>query len=76
MQTFLRSIVTAIVSGIVLFLGSVFILMEIGLSRFANYEYYGSNWPLYVIQGLVGLVLPSIVAWLLRQDGNDSKPEV
>jgi hypothetical protein len=65
MQKFLRSIVTAIVSGLVFFLGSLFILTEIGLYRYDNYEYYGKYWALCVIAGLVGFFLPSILAWLL-----------
>lgn len=67
MQRFLRSIVTAIVSGLVFFFGSIFILMNIGLSRHDNYEYYGKYWALYVVPGILGLVLPSITAWILRR---------
>ena len=71
MQTFLRSTVTAIVSGLVFFLGSIFVLMQVGLSRFDNYEYYGQYPALYVVPGLVGPFLPSIVAWLLRRSRGD-----
>jgi hypothetical protein len=71
MQTFLRIAVTAIVSGLVFFFGSIFILMEIGLSRYDNYEYFGQYPALYVVPGLVGLFLPSIVAWLLRRSRGD-----
>jgi len=77
MQTFLRSIVTAVVFGFLSFLGSISILMQIGLSRYDNYEYYGNLWPLYVVPGLVGFVFPSIVAWLLRRskDNEDLTPK-
>ncbi len=67
MQKFLRSIVTAIVCGIVFFLGSIFALMQIGLSRYDNYEYYGQYPVLYVVPGLIGLILPATVTWLLRK---------
>ena len=64
MQNILRSIVTAFMSGLVFFLGSVFILMQVGISRHGNYEYYGKYWFLYVVPGVIGFVLPTIVAWL------------
>ncbi|MHB0958210.1 MAG: hypothetical protein ACYC0X_12080 [Pirellulaceae bacterium] len=67
MQRFLRSIVTAIVTGLVFFFGSIYILMTIGLKRHGNYEYYGSYWALYTVPGIVGFVLPSVVAWILRR---------
>ena len=70
MQRFLRSPVTAIVSGLVFFFGSIFILMQIGLSRYDNYEYYGQYPALYVVPGLVGLFLPALLAWILRRSGS------
>lgn len=75
MQTFLRSIVTAIVSGLVFFVGSIFILMEIGLARYDNYEYYGQYPALYVVPGLVGLFLPSLVALLMRKSKDPKNTE-
>jgi hypothetical protein len=41
--------------------------MEIGLSRYDNYEYYGQYPSLYVIPGLIGLFVPATVALLLRK---------
>ena len=35
----IRSIVTAIVCGVVFLYGAIFALMQIGLSRYDNYEY-------------------------------------
>lgn len=70
-QKFLRSSVTAVVSGVVFFFGTIFILMEIGLARYDNYEYYGHYPALYVIPGLVGLFLPALVAWLLRRSRDE-----
>ena len=64
---FLRSIVTAIVCGIVFFYGAIFALMQIGLSRYDNYEYYGQYPVLYIVPGLIGLILPATVTWLLRK---------
>ena len=74
MQKFLRSIVTAVVFGFAFFFGSIFILMEIGLSRHGNYEYYGQYPALYVVPGFAGLCLPSIVAWLLRRSPGTKDP--
>ena len=67
MQKFLRSPVTGIVSGLVCFFGSIFILMQIGLTRYDNYEYYGQYPAMYVVPGLVGLFLPALLAWMLRR---------
>ena len=67
MQKFLRSIVTAIVSSFLFFFGSIYILMEIGLSRHGNYEYYGRYFALYVVPGLFGLIFPTLLAWLMRK---------
>jgi hypothetical protein len=70
MQKFLHGIATAIVSivfGIVFFYGAIFALMQIGLSRYDNYEYYGQYPVLYVVPGLIGLILPATVMWLLPQ---------
>lgn len=74
LQKFLRSSVTAVVSGMVCFFGAIFILMQIGLSRFDNYEYYGQYPALYVVPGVVGLFLPALVAWLLRKT-RDEQPD-
>ena len=67
MQKFLRSPVTALACGLVFFLRSIFVLMEIGLSRYDNYEYYGQYPALYVVPGIIGLCLPAVLAWLLRE---------
>ena len=64
---FLRSTVTAIVSGLAFFFGAIFLLMCLGTERHGNYEYYGQYPALYVIPGLVGLYFPSVVAWVVRK---------
>ena len=67
LQKFLCSPVTAVVSGMVFFFGAIFVLMEIGLARYDNYEYYGRYPVLFVVPGLVGLFLPAVLAWIIRK---------
>lgn len=69
MQKPLRTAVTAIVSGLVFFFGAIFVLLEIGLARYDNYEYYGQYPALYVVPGLFGLIMPSLISWMVRKTG-------
>lgn len=53
----------SILSGIVCFFGSILFLMQLGLQRYDNYEYYGEYPVLYFGPGVAGFVLPWIVFW-------------
>jgi len=57
---------TSVLSGIVCFCGSVFVLMHLGTRRFDNYEYYGQYPLLYVGPGIAGFVLPWVVYGVWR----------
>lgn len=74
MQAFLRSGVTAIISALCFFTGSIYVLMEIGLARYDNYEYYGKYPALYVVPPLIGFFLPSLLARVLR-GANETEDE-
>ena len=65
MQRFLRSSVTALVSGGLCFLFAIGFLMEQGLKRHGNYEYYGGCWWAYCGAGVIGWFIPTILAWIL-----------
>jgi hypothetical protein len=67
MQKFLRSSSTAILSAVLFFFGSIIFLMQVGLARFDNYEYYGNYPALYLVPPLVAYFLPSLLAWVLRR---------
>ena len=56
----------SILSGIVCFFGSIFFLMQLGLQRFDNYEYYGQYPVLYFGPGVAGFLIPWIVFWVWR----------
>jgi hypothetical protein len=56
-------IVAMIVCAVVVFFGNMFLLMELGLARYGNYEYYG-QFPLLVWgPAVAAFLLPAIVAW-------------
>ena len=67
MQKFLRHSSTAILSAVLFFFGSIILLMQVGLARHNNYEYYGNYPALYLVPPLVGYFLPSLLAWILRR---------
>jgi hypothetical protein len=69
-------IVTAIVSGVGCLFVAVFVLMCLGTKCYDNYEYYGQYPALYLTPGLVGLFLPSMLAWVVRKvrKQKESKP--
>ena len=74
MQKFLRHSSTAILSAVIVFFGSIIFLMQLGLSRYDNYEYYGNYPALYWVPPLVAYFLPSLLAWVLRR-GHVGKDE-
>ena len=67
MQRFLGSIVTALVSGGLCFVFTIGFLMDQGLRKYDNYEYYGGHWWAYCGAGLIGLFIPAMLAWILRR---------
>jgi len=67
MQKFLRSSNTAILFAVLCFFGAIIVLMQLGLARHDNYEYYGNYPALYLVPPLVGYSLPSILAWIWRR---------
>jgi hypothetical protein len=67
MQRFLRSSVTALVSGGLCFMVTIGFLMDLGLRRHDNYEYYGGCWWAYCGAGVIGWFVPSMLAWILRR---------
>jgi len=60
----MRIVLASLVSGFVCFVGTVFVLMELGLRRHGNYEYYSQDPGLYVVPGIMGLLLPFVVSLL------------
>jgi CDP-diglyceride synthetase len=48
---------------------SVFLLMAQGLERHGNYEYYGNYPVLYLVPGILGLLIPALLLWLVRPPG-------
>lgn len=63
----LRSTITAIVSGLAFFFVAIFVIMCLGTDRHGNYEYYGNYPALYVIPGLFGFFLPTMLARVFRK---------
>lgn len=56
-------IVVMIVCAVVVFFGNMFLLMELGLARHGNYEYYG-RFPLLVCgPAAAAFLLPAVIAW-------------
>lgn len=66
MQRFLRSSIVALASGGLCFMFAIVFLVNLGTKRHDNYEYYGGYWWAYCIAGVIGLFIPSILAWILR----------
>ena len=66
MQRFLRSSIVALASGGFCFMFAIVILMNLGTKLHGNYEYYGAYWWVYCGAGVIGLFIPSILAWILR----------
>ncbi len=64
---FLRSIATAIVSGIVCLFVAFLVLTHLGEKYHGSYEYYGKYPALFWIPGVVGFLLPSLLAWVIRK---------
>ena len=67
MLMLLLNVATAVVCGAACLVGSIFVLMKLGLDRYDNYEYYSQYPALYVVPGLIGLFLPSLVRWATRK---------
>ena len=55
-----------VVSGIVTFLASVYIMMDMGARYYGNYEYYGREYgALTWVPVIIGFLAPGVIAGLL-----------
>ena len=64
------TIALMIVCGIVAMLMAATFLMNLGLKRHDNYEYYGSiAIPVIVLCGIAGFMAPAVFALWLKENG-------
>ncbi len=64
MMKMMKRLLASILCGVVFFYGAILLLMELGLHQYGNYEYYGQYPALFFVPGIIGLLLPWILAWL------------
>ena len=71
MQKYIGLIATMVVSGIITFLLTVYILMDLGSRYHGNYEYYGQQFGVLTwVPVVIGFLAPGLLAgllWLWRQ---------
>ena len=60
---------TALASGGLCFMFTIGFLMDSGLKRHDNYEYYGGYWWAYCGAGVIGWFIPAMLAWILSSLG-------